>query len=74
MGADANAYTHEREDGGEWDFYAVRSAVDRDDTARTTGTTSARSTRSARAGAPTGHRPPSPDPAIDRVLERYGVW
>ena len=28
----------------------------------------------AAAGAPTGHRPPSPDPAVDRVLERYGVW
>ena len=32
-GADANAFTHEREDGGDWDFYAVRSAVDRDDAA-----------------------------------------
>jgi len=26
------------------------------------------------AGAPTGHRPPSGDPAVDRVLERLGVW
>ena len=28
----------------------------------------------AAAGAPTFHEPPSPDPAVDRVLERYGVW
>lgn len=28
----------------------------------------------AAAGAPTGHEPPSGDPAVDRVLERYGVW
>jgi 8-oxo-dGTP pyrophosphatase MutT (NUDIX family)/ankyrin repeat protein len=28
----------------------------------------------AAAGAPTGHRPPSGDPAVDRVLERLGVW
>jgi len=28
----------------------------------------------AAAGAPTGHRPPSGDPAVDRVLERYGIW
>ena len=21
-----------------------------------------------------GHEAPSPDPAVDRVLERYGVW
>jgi ankyrin repeat protein len=32
-GADPNAFTHEAEDGGDWDFYAVRSAVDRDDAA-----------------------------------------
>jgi ankyrin repeat protein len=32
-GADANAYTHEVEGGGDWDFHAVRSAVDRDDAA-----------------------------------------
>jgi ankyrin repeat protein len=32
-GADANAFTHEVEEGGDWDFYAVRSAVDRDDAA-----------------------------------------
>ena len=31
-GADANAFTHETEEG-EWDFYAIRSAVDRDDVA-----------------------------------------
>ena len=28
----------------------------------------------AAAGAPTFHEPPSADPAVDRVLERYGVW
>lgn len=28
----------------------------------------------AAAGAPTRHRPPSPDPGVDAVLERYGVW
>ena len=32
-GADANASTQEREQWGEWDFYAIRSAVDRDDVA-----------------------------------------
>jgi 8-oxo-dGTP pyrophosphatase MutT (NUDIX family) len=32
-GADPNAFTHEVEEGGDWDFYAVRSAVDRDDAA-----------------------------------------
>jgi ankyrin repeat protein len=32
-GADPNAFTHEPEDGGGWDFYAVRSAVDRGDVA-----------------------------------------
>jgi ankyrin repeat protein len=32
-GADPNAFTHEAEDGGAWDFYAVRSAVDRGDAA-----------------------------------------
>lgn len=30
-GADANAFTHEDEEWGDWDFYAVRSAVDRSD-------------------------------------------
>ena len=30
-GADPNAFTHEVDDSGDWDFYAVRSAVDRDD-------------------------------------------
>ena len=28
----------------------------------------------ALAGARTRHRPPSPDPAVDAVLERHGVW
>ena len=28
----------------------------------------------AAAGAPTFHEPPSADPAVDRVLERHGVW
>jgi ankyrin repeat protein len=28
----------------------------------------------ATAGASTGHGPPSGDPAVDRVLERLGVW
>jgi len=32
-GADPNAFTHEDEEWGDWDFYAVRSAVDRDDVA-----------------------------------------
>jgi ankyrin repeat protein len=32
-GADPNAFTHEEEQGGDWDFYAIRSAVDRDDAA-----------------------------------------
>ena len=32
-GADPNAFTHEDEEWGNWDFYAVRSAVDRDDVA-----------------------------------------
>ena len=30
-GADPNAFTHEVEEWGDWDFAAVRSAVDRDD-------------------------------------------
>jgi len=30
-GADPNAFTHEDEEWGDWDFYAIRSAVDRDD-------------------------------------------
>jgi len=30
-GADANSFTHEDEEWGDWDFYAIRSAVDRDD-------------------------------------------
>ena len=30
-GADPNAFTHEVDESGEWDFTAVRSAVDRDD-------------------------------------------
>jgi 8-oxo-dGTP pyrophosphatase MutT (NUDIX family)/ankyrin repeat protein len=30
-GADPNAFTHEVEEWGDWDFTAVRSAVDRDD-------------------------------------------
>jgi ankyrin repeat protein len=28
----------------------------------------------ATAGARTWHRPPSPEPAVDRVLEQHGVW
>jgi 8-oxo-dGTP pyrophosphatase MutT (NUDIX family)/ankyrin repeat protein len=28
----------------------------------------------ASAGAPTGHRPPSGHPAVDRVMERLGAW
>ncbi len=32
-GADPNAFTHEEEEWGDWDFYAIRSAVDRDDVA-----------------------------------------
>lgn len=30
-GADPNAFTHEDEEWGDWDSYAIRSAVDRDD-------------------------------------------